>query len=569
MDAVREGVLPALTSMMKATHSPMAHSEGVGYLEERAHGARLLTIIAQPTPTHGHILARSLLTVGDGAGDGYCSVLDVVVDLLKSTLEEIDPPLAEKGMGGLLGKIRKSSEGVVTVKPGGGGDQSQLLSIIRHSAGALAILAHNPHNHHELLNLGVCPLLVQILRTIDDAKVQSNALSCLMSLSSNDERSAAVVVRSGAIPVVLRMVERATVDIERRNYEREQGLMKPGGAEGGEASKAMVGDLCTCLISSLCRYQVIQTELVHANGTEALLGLLGFLADPAESRWNGDQAANVCEALSLLASSGNPEHVTRLIVRSDEIVKSAKVLLSSANPSVRYWTNCLLSALCNDDQPAFVEEMLCQGIQYQLINALQMDSEVIVDEKQGLSNDAEMWADAQRLDGALSRVQAAWLISKIASSDVEGVGEGGAASLVRAGAVKPLVLLLQEALSAERKKNGGEGFGRIKRRRSSEGGSSTSKRLSRTTLSPSSAREAPQVMEIDGGWIRQFEKGAQKEGVRDMSSSPRELGLSSNALAASRSALLALGRCGGSDARMKISVALAEVSWVEGGVPRL
>jgi hypothetical protein len=419
------------------------------------------------------------------------------------------------------------------------------------------------------------------LRTCEgDAKVKANALSCFLSLAT-EEGSAAVIVRSGVLPILIRLLEVSSVELEKANWQREHAGSDSQGQEAVNINTAgntriMAADLCTSLISYLCHYQYIQTEFVQANGVEALLRLAALLATHFEARWASDQAANVCEALALIASSGTIELKARLIVNSTEIVSLGKTLLSSPHSSVRYWVSCLLSAMASEDESGFLEEMLAQGLQHQLIDVLKNNTIISLEDLDQEGEDAAMWAASQRLDGALAKVQAAWLMLKIGASDAEGVGEGGAASLVRAGAIRPLISLLAEALDARRLlANGNRQVGRIKRRRSSEGGSGIKTRRATRSLSPSNDEvlsEEPETreMEMDGGWYELVEKQAMQgltaQGASKVSSlQARSFGLHSNVVAACSAALSAISRKGGIDACMEVSIVLSEESWVREG----
>ncbi|GLI68495.1 hypothetical protein VaNZ11_012937 [Volvox africanus] len=279
MDAVREGAVEPLLSLVQR-----------GCDEEQTHACRLLAILAQAVPTHGRIKASG--------------VVPAVLPLLQGS----------RGSGAVVAE---------------------------HATSVLAVLAQNPDMHFHIVGCGAVPAMVPLLSSGTE-KARTYVLATLMLLCEQEERHAAVVVRAGALPILVSMVATMSMAAPRRPAAAATEVVSTSSPSSAASPRAVASaqEFAAAVLCSLSRYVGMQAELLTSSALPALVRCLG--QGPPEA------AINAAEALVHLAA-GNTE--AKQEVGGDPT--AARVLLRllvHPKPAARYWALQLLRAISTDDE---------------------------------------------------------------------------------------------------------------------------------------------------------------------------------------------------------------------------
>ncbi|GIL90575.1 hypothetical protein Vretimale_17484 [Volvox reticuliferus] len=197
MDAVREGAVEPLLSLVQR-----------GCEEEQTHACRLLAILAQAVPTHGRIKASG--------------VVPAVLPLLRGA----------RGSGAVVAE---------------------------HASSVLAVLAQNADMHFHIVGCGAVPAMVPLISNGTE-KARTYVLATLMLLCEQEERHAAVVVRAGALPILVSMV--ATIAVPQAVVAAAAvAEVAPTSSQSPTASPRAVAstqEFAAAVLCSLSRYVGVQ-----------------------------------------------------------------------------------------------------------------------------------------------------------------------------------------------------------------------------------------------------------------------------------------------------------------------
>ncbi|WIA40542.1 hypothetical protein OEZ86_013887 [Tetradesmus obliquus] len=196
---------------------------------------------------------------------------------------------------------------------------SRLLALLGQHAsthqavGVVCMLVHNPDNHFAMVGEGLVPLLVSLLHRETPGKTLTYALASLLMLAIAEPRHAAVVARTGAVPLLV-LISR-------------EGSHRPVNRE-----------LAAALLAVLCRSQDVQVDVVAAGGIPALARLMAEGTDGAR--------CYACEALAQIASGTDVR--CRLVARAGALAPLRSMLAPGGSSLSTLWAARLLKVLVQE-----------------------------------------------------------------------------------------------------------------------------------------------------------------------------------------------------------------------------
>ncbi|KAF6258187.1 armadillo-type protein [Scenedesmus sp. NREL 46B-D3] len=357
-DAVREGAVPVLVGMMQQ-----------GTDEERCHASRLLALLGQHASTHQIILQADALPVvmrmvrdrGHRAPPGLqlqpgpapdgrplhvwqaahaafnAALAEGASSQAASTAAAMAAAAAGKSDDGssssstLLEEQHQQQQqlGAAHTSPAGSrassGSSERIAAataaatssvsvgpglVLEQAVGVVCMLVHNPDNHFAMVGEGLVPLMVSLLHRETPGKTMTYALASLLMLAIAEPRHAAVVARTGAVPLLV-LVAR-------------EGSNRPVNRE-----------LSAALLAVLCRSQDVQVDVVAAGGIPALARLMVEGSDGAR--------CYACEALAQVAAGAGVR--CRLVAGAGALAPLRSMLQPGGGSLGALWAARLLKVL--------------------------------------------------------------------------------------------------------------------------------------------------------------------------------------------------------------------------------